>query len=92
MIYRNRKKVNQNPANTEEGIPIKPIKHKRGNSDKAKEPAAADPKEKTAEKRTQQTQPVRQTQPATKKPTKKPAVVDLDKGKPISIVLHWDFY
>lgn len=38
--YRGKKKPAQSQSSNEEGIPIKPIKHKRGNSDKAKEPAS----------------------------------------------------
>ena len=79
--FRTRKKAGPSSTNTEEGIPIKPIKHKRGGSDhKAKEPANNEPKEKEkgAEKRNQPAAG-RQTQPANKKNNNK-STVDLDKG------------
>ncbi|XP_067949184.1 doublecortin domain-containing protein 2-like isoform X2 [Watersipora subatra] len=73
---RNRKKAGQAVTNTEEGIPIKPIKHKRGGSDKTKEPG--EPKEKPAEKKNPP--PVQKTQSTSKKPANKQPV-DLDKDE-----------
>lgn len=81
MIDRYKKKAAAQPANNEEGIPIKPIKHKRGSSDKSKEahppPAAAEePKKKPATRR--QPPPKESSPPANSNKKAKP--VDLDKG------------
>lgn len=62
-------------ANNEEGIPVKPIKHKRGSSDKSREapPPAEEPKKKPAAKKP----PPQAVPPPSNRKTKP---VDLDKG------------
>lgn len=86
MITRGKKKGSQQQSNTEEGIPVRPIKHKRGGSDKAKEPATStaqgkEPSKKQEKKKS--TQPPAATenqQPQGKKTQKKVSQIDLDKG------------
>jgi len=78
-----KKKAAAQPANNEEGIPIKPIKHKRGSSDKSKEahppPAAAEePKKKPATRR--QPPPKESSPPANSNKKAKPVDLDKDEG------------
>ena len=84
FIFRYKKKAAAQPANNEEGIPIKPIKHKRGSSDKSKEayqppPPAEEPKKKPPARRQPPPKEQKETGP-TANSNKKAKPVDLDKG------------